>query len=153
MKKTLLLPLCVTQVLILSACASKPEPAPEEHALFVTNIKPDGSKMFSFSVEMQADKKGGAGGGRGRPSGGGRGDGMGPPPDRSGGKDTGKSDEDKTEKVFQLLDMKLAETGYCREGYIEIDTYETEKRINILGECNESATDEDKRQFVNQYGY
>ncbi|MBU2979293.1 hypothetical protein [Alteromonas sp. C1M14] len=156
MKKTFLLPLCVTPVLLLSGCASKPDKPPKEQPLFVTNIKPDGSKMFSFSVAMRAEKQGRDGGGRGRESGGGgrggRG-GKGAPPERDGQDSQGRSDEDRIEKIYEALDLKLGETGYCREGYIEIDTYETETRFNILGECNDSATNEDKALFINDYGY
>lgn len=60
---------------------------------------------------------------------------------------------DPTSKLYEHLEAKLSETGYCREGYTEIDTYQTESRLNLIGECNETATEQDRVFFVNRYGY
>ncbi|MGY0563616.1 MAG: hypothetical protein ACW7DQ_09085, partial [Paraglaciecola chathamensis] len=71
-------------------------------------------------------------------------------------KNQGKGDtpyESPLDELFTHLETKLSDTGYCREGYIEIDTYESSGRLHILGACNEVATPEDKRQFANNYGY
>ena len=55
------------------------------------------------------------------------------------------------EAFYDTLREKLFETQYCRNGYIEIDTHETEGRYHLLGECQESASEEDKLKFANPY--
>jgi|TARA_R110002012_G_scaffold185466_2_gene352047 hypothetical protein len=143
MKK--LLPLTLVVPIVLSACASKPKPQPKEPEMFATNIKSTNEKVFNFSISANQDTAGD------KPERGGAG---GPPPERGNNKT--KSDDPKErlrDELFAHLETKLSDTGYCREGYTEIDTYESSSRLHILGTCNEAATPEDKRQFANNYGY
>lgn len=144
MKK--LLPLTLLVPIVLSACAGKPKPQPKEPDMFATNIKDTNRKVFNFSISANQDKgdnkpeRGGAGG----------------PPSKAGNKSKTKSEnpqERLLDELFAHLETTLSDTGYCREGYIEIDTYESSGRLHILGACNEVATPEDKRQFANNYGY
>jgi hypothetical protein len=53
------------------------------------------------------------------------------------------------ERINEKLDSKLAETGYCREGYIELDSYVGKGQSQIRGECKEGATDSDRKKFAN----
>ncbi len=144
MKK--LLPLALLVPIVLSACASKPKPQPKEPDMFATKIKETNQKVFNFSISANQ----GAAGGKPEHSG------TGGPPPKRGNKSKTKGDDPKErllDELFAQLETKLSETGFCRKGYTEIDTYESSSRLHILGTCNEAATPEDKRQFINNYGY
>lgn len=135
---------------LLAGCASKP-PMPEMgETFFETKINSDGTKLFAFSIDMgkpeEGKEKGGRGGKRGRG------------PEQRGmsgrqGGDGGTMGEDrtarKTEALYAALEDTLAENHYCREGYIEIDTHETEGRMHLLGECKDTANELDRLDFPN----
>ena len=138
--------------LLLLACASDQKIQPEIKEILVTKIKENGIKLFSYSVTMSSLQKGmdGRGAGRGMPGG------MGG--DMQGKNGAGRPDresmmkrmkEKKKEKINRKLDYKLAETGYCREGYIELDSYVGRGQSQIKRECKESATDSDRKRFAN----
>ena len=130
---------------ILAGCASKPDYHDSGDVFFETKINNDGTKLFAFSVGMSEgrDSKGPQEKGRGqRPPGGGKDRG-----DRSNAKN--EHSEQKMEEFYQLLEQKLDETQYCHSGYIEIDTHETQGRFHLLGECQESASQEDITRFPN----
>ncbi|MDY6977620.1 MAG: hypothetical protein SVW51_15680 [Pseudomonadota bacterium] len=123
-----------------------------DEIFFETQIKQDGTKLFAFSIPLmkpREDAKGGGGrGGRGG-EGGGRG-GRGGQESRGGSSQkSSDSSERMTEQLYASLDEKLDETGYCQTGYIEIDTHQTEDRLHLLGECNETASDLDRLDFTN----
>jgi hypothetical protein len=145
----------------LTACSSKPEYDQGAPNLFSTDIHSDGSKRFVLSMTYATDKpKGGRGEnkrsgkrGEGERSGKGRG-GRG----QSGQKRDDKqesspeygeyiSDDEKREAIITLLEEEIAETGYCRLGYIELDFSQMPVRTEITGECVESASDQDKQQW------
>ena len=109
--------------------------------VFVTNIKSSGTKLFNYSITKKMPSKGqgkgmGKGGGRGGKHGGNKSGGA---PDMSRMK----------EKMYDKLNAKLAYTGYCREGYMESDSYFERGLSVIRGECNESATTADRKKFIN----
>lgn len=115
----------------LIACASNGNGAhgsvPEFDEHFVTNITSDGTKFFSYSASIS------------RPSGGGR---------PSGGRPDQAAMQSKIEeKLRQRLEQKISETGYCREGYIEINSYIGRGNSQIRGKCKEGATDRDRLTF------
>lgn len=143
------IPLAVLLPMVLSACAGKHRPETKQSDMFVTNIKYTNDKVFNFSIGSNQEK---GDRGKNKSQRGGRG---GPPPDRNNSRKTDSEDtnENSLNALYSRLDLKLNETGYCREGYVEIDTYESENRFHILGKCNESATPEDKSRFVNDFGY
>ena len=136
---------------LISGCASKP-PMPEiGETFFETKINPDGTKLFAFSISTPKPEGRGAGGRKGG-GGGGRGESRGPRPDGEEGQSHGGSNnrqEQQMDMLYKALDEKLAETRYCRDGYIEIDTHETEDRVHILGECNDAANELDRLDFPN----
>ena len=151
----LLLSLC------LIACSSKPEYDKGEPNQFSTDIHSDGSKHFTLSMTDATEKPKGERGenkrsgkrGEGERSGKGRG-GRG----QSGQKRDEKqeslpeyaeyiSDDEKRESIITLLEEKIAETGYCRLGYIELDFSQMPEITEIRGECVESASDQDKQQW------
>lgn len=137
-------------MMLLSGCIGHPPPHQSEPDQFVTNIKDDGTKLFSFSVDAIPARP---------DEGKGRGRGEGPPPGAmaKGNEQASRSSAPMPANPMDMLYDKLALTlennGYCREGYIEIDNYETNNRLHVLGECNETATEQDKTQFANRYGY
>ncbi|WP_251139738.1 hypothetical protein [Alteromonas sp. ALT199] len=151
MKKTLL---AISTSLIVSACAHRPPPLDMDEIFFETKINQDGTKLFSFSIPLMKQRngaKGGGGrGGRGQGGeGGGRG-GRGGQENRGGSSQKSSDSSDRmTEQLYASLDEKLDETGYCQTGYIEIDTHQTEDRLHLLGECNETASELDRLDFPN----
>ncbi|MBT3133569.1 hypothetical protein KL866_00255 [Alteromonas sp. ALT199] len=125
-----------------------------DEIFFETKINQDGTKLFSFSIPLMKQRngaKGGGGrGGRGQGGeGGGRG-GRGGQENRGGSSQKSSDSSDRmTEQLYASLDEKLDETGYCQTGYIEIDTHQTEDRLHLLGECNETASELDRLDFPN----
>ena len=143
--------------LFITACASQQRQRPKVNQIFVTNISEQGLKIFSFSMtrEMSSRGKGGGkGSGRGG-KGGGMGGGMGG--GRHGGKGGSNADSDEgmeekiKNKVLDRLESKLDRTGYCREGYTELESYFSRRASQIRGECNEDATEEDRVKFINNH--
>ena len=126
MKRTVLV---VTTSLVVSACAHRPIPLDKDEIFFETKIKQDGTKLFAFSIPLMQHR--GRGGRQGQES-------------RKG---SSHSSDRMTEQLYTSLDEKLDETGYCQTGFIEIDTHQTEDRLHLLGECNETASDLDRLDF------
>ena len=126
--------------LLLSGCVSGPPEPPVHTDVFATQIKDNDAKIFGFSMLTGPAHDEAPDGGQ-RPL---RADKSKSP---RGGAD---NYEQKMTLLHNRVEQKLAETGYCRQGYIEIDTYETDQRIHLMGECNESATTADKNQFPNR---
>jgi hypothetical protein len=125
--------------MILVACASNQSQKPEIEELFVTDIKPNGIKLFSYTVtvsrssgsrsETGREKRGGEGG-------------------KQGGGSAGRPDRESMIKgIKEKLDARLAETGYCREGYIVLGRRLDRGRSFIRGECKEGATEDDRKEF------
>jgi hypothetical protein len=143
----------------LSACASRHDAHHEERQTFATEIHPDGSKRFVLAILYQQDKPGGGARGKRSPEGkkgrsGGRTrdgqSGRGRPDSEQNSSqgttiDRGEAgyDEDKREDIMDLLDQKLAETGFCRHGFIELDYSQMRDKTELVGECQESASQED----------
>lgn len=143
MKQTYILCQSIVALALLGACVSKP-PVIEEHDLFITHIKPNGSKLFSFSIVIHPNHAQSHARGQ-------RSDGMGPPQGKLSADKAHNSAQDNFALLHERLDGKLFKTNYCRNGYIEVDTYESEQRAHLLGECNESATQQDIETFANNY--
>ena len=103
--------------LLMLACASNQKRQPEIKEIFVTDIKENGLKLFSYSVTMSSPQKEMNGKGRGRI-------GVGGMHGRKGAGREGRESmtHQNKEKINQKLDSKLVETGYCREGYIELNS-------------------------------
>ena len=148
MKNIILISLSIS-ALTLSGCSSN---SSKRHGgmpteVFVTHIKPDGSKIFNYSLIKKMPNQGQMGQGMGKGGGmhGGMGGGM------KGGKkpDMSKMKAKMEEKANKKLNLKLAETGYCREGFMELDSFFERGHVTIKGECNETATAQDKKTFPN----
>lgn len=60
------------------------------------------------------------------------------------------SQTDKIEQILTAqLDEKMEQTQFCRTGFWLIDTYSYGDEPYLRGECNETATTEDRKQFPN----
>jgi len=155
----------LTCCILLAACASNKPRAPQVKETFVTDIAPDKAKQFSYTAEFTApDNRGGRGrgggmGGRrsmGGMGGGGMGGmgggGMGGQGGRQGG-DRSNTEDMQTrmsERFEQQLKDKLTQLGYCREGYEVTDRNVRRGYVQLVGQCKESATDDDIKKFKNQ---
>ena len=143
--------------LFLASCASNPWESSEVAEVFVTDIKSSGLKIFNYSLTRIPPQNGGSGrGGNSKGSGkhggrGGKGGGKGGGKSGgNGGMGSGKSDDDSAIKSYlnDMLESKLKKTGYCQDGYIELDSSFERGRLEIRGECEEAATEEDRIKFV-----
>lgn len=134
---------------ILAGCAAKPDHHQDNSEIFFeTKINTDGTKLFAFSIGMDKGRNSDKAKGKGQRPGG---NGERPPRGERGQSDNAQVSEKQMDMFYQLLADKLDETQYCREGYIEIDTHETEDRHHLLGECNDSASEMDRLEFPNVY--
>ena len=142
--------------LLLAACASNQWKPSEVDEIFVTDIKSSGLKIFNYSLTMTTPQASGSGERRGGSNGKGSGKhsgrgGHGGNGSGYGGKGGGKSADESSMKPYfnEMLESKLKESGYCREGYIELNSYFGKGQLKIRGECEEGATEEDRIKFVN----
>ncbi len=145
--------------LFLAACAGNERKAIEIKEVFVTKIEENGLKLFSYTVTMPMPEGRSGGGKQGGMRGGGKGMGRGGKGMGRGMRNGGMKNEAKRDyatkmrraedMVYEKLETKLRETGYCRESYIELDKYFVKGRSQIRGECKESATKEDRIKFLN----
>jgi len=129
----------------LLACTSHPDKRPNIISeSFKTDIKSNDLKLFTYNAypKIPASKEGGRGMS-------GRDDGIGGQGRRGGGQkpDFEAIKKKQKETVFTLLDAKLAETGFCQGGYTTINSYFERGRSEIRGECNDSATEDDRKKF------
>ena len=142
--------------LFLTACASNQWKSSEIDEVFVTDIKAGGLKIFNYSLTKTTpqtgsggERNGSSGKGSGKHSGrGGKGAGK---SDGHGSMGSGKSAYESSMKPYfnEMLELKLKKTGYCRDGYIELDSYFGRGQLQIRGECEEGATEEDRIKFIN----
>lgn len=51
------------------------------------------------------------------------------------------------EEAIEALEYKLLTSGYCRQGYFILGNYNQFGSVEIRGECQESATDTDRKLF------
>ncbi len=147
MNKSLFLTLTLC---FIAGCSQQPK-KPANKATFTTHITADGVKKFQYS-QTQGSKgnkkrgeKGSKGGGKGNRSGGSGGKGR----DARGSqaKRKGGGNKNNVERMKRQVEDKLNETGYCREGFAEIDHYTDAGKFYFNGQCNERASIEDRRKF------
>lgn len=141
--------------LMLFACASNEPKPPKTTDAFATLIKADGSKQFSYALMMELPARGGKPprGGKGM---GGKGPGGhhgGPPPGSPGKNFDRNSADDMQDKLKHSTEegllAKLEDTGFCRNGYRQLEIQSRRGAMSILGECYDKATDQDRSKFPN----
>jgi hypothetical protein len=130
--------------MILVACASNQTKQSEVEEIFVTDIKSNGIKLFNYTVTVSRSSGSHSGTGRGKRGGEGG---------KQGGGSAGRPDRESMMKgIEEKLDARLAETGYCREGYVVLGRRIDRGRSFIRGECKEGATADDREKFTNSDG-
>ncbi len=98
-------------------------------------ILPNTSKMFIYRLRLPEDRM---------PSDvrverGGRPDGPG-----GRGVDIGR---ETTGRLHENAGYVVEQMGYCREGFLEIDSSASRFNLWVKGECKEGATEEDRKKF------
>lgn len=144
-------------IVVLASCASnKPPPPPQGY--LATHIFEDGRKQFVYTADMPNAPRGSPGAGRpGNVSGqlvgsnqgvsGGviagttvnRGPGGHPPVYR----------QSKDDILVSTLEKELEKTGFCRDGYKELDRMTEPGQTYLKGECLDAANANDRTRFPN----
>ncbi|WP_444896079.1 hypothetical protein [Microbulbifer sp. SSSA005] len=128
-------------ILIAAGCSSTPEIPTTES--FITDITELGHRRFTYKATIgagpkgQGGKRGGPGGGGpggGGPGGGGKGSG-GP----GGGGPGGANSGDVKKVARQRMELLLAESGFCPNGWFLIEQTFDQNRAEIIGECRAVA--------------
>ncbi|WP_299768262.1 hypothetical protein [uncultured Pseudoteredinibacter sp.] len=139
----------------VAACSSTPEKEGFSEN-FVTQISEDGSKRFQYTLQKGIPDGGRKRGGRVK-GGGMKGGGM----MGAGGARRGQGDDkNRTDMIAKMqekvkaqaqgsLEEKLAEVEFCREGYMVLHEAFTMGRSQLLGECRDTASEEDRQRFPN----
>ncbi|QDP02614.1 hypothetical protein [Thalassotalea sp. PS06] len=127
-----LLAVTMAIALILIGCTSKPQVLTQN---FVTDITNDGSKRFELSLELSKQKPAKNEGENGKSVK------RGPGKGRSSGAAMGN--DRQTESLAELLEERLqlvmAETGFCEQGYMVFERNLSREFLSVRGECNEGV--------------
>jgi hypothetical protein len=142
------------------ACSNQKKDA-EPQGFLATHIFDDGSKQFVYTVDLSELSKGGEGGrGAGRPgnatghASGGSNRGLyggvsaGTSNSRSSGKADGRT-QGRAAMLTNAIDNELKKSGFCRDGYKQLDRMMEPHQTFIKGECNEAASANDSKEFPN----
>jgi hypothetical protein len=136
--------LILISTLGLLACANQAPPKASLHAVFTPQIRPNGLKRFTFTVVDLALERSSMTRFR----------------EKELERGTKSLDETrrkmnlktvqkkKLEEITTLLNAKIAENGYCREGYTVANFYNERNRSEIQGECTEGASMADRENFI-----
>lgn len=138
---------------IMTGCSSVSKSDMKD--FFRSDIRADDSKMFTFTVIVtQQGKKDKKSTQKNSKSKGGRDSGKkgGQQNSQRNTKDNSmnKNDDHMTELFEELLIERLEKNQYCRDGYIELDRAFSGSTFTLRGECNESATENDRKRFYNK---
>ena len=137
----------LTFILAMQGCASQQDSKVRER--FITEIRADDSKMFVFTLNLAKSAEAGKPQQR-KTTRENKGKVRGNKPDK-GTKATGRSKDKRLSGIFmQRLELALDQNDYCRNGYIELARYATKGSMSLRGECNESATGKDRKNFPNK---
>lgn len=132
-------------IVSLMACSQqhKPKGAYEN---FLTHIDDKGLKHFQFSVLLPPSSKNkpmkpqGGRGSKGQKDRGANG----------GRKPQSRNSKNMIDGLYRQLELRLAKSAYCREGYTEIDQFSEAGEVFIKGVCNDLATNGERLKFINQ---
>lgn len=141
--KILAKPVCVLLAITLATACSSNKPShsgtrPKPQETFSTDIQPDGTKLFSYSLEMPRKDKGKTRHGTHN-----RHRSKAHPGSSSGNTGTQNREQRLQAKIESLLDQKIEDSGYCKEGFIILDSYIGQGKATIRGECRDGASEEE----------
>lgn len=128
----------VALLALLSACNSTGRNYTDSRLQETLEIEilPNTSKMFVYRLQMPEDQ---IPGGVHIARGGGRGEGGGP-----GGVSVGHSTQ---ARLHENAGYVVERMGYCREGFLEIDSSASNYNLWLKGECKDGASAEDIAKF------
>lgn len=125
--------LLVSAVVFFAGCASEPKaPNPGLKESFHTEISANGSKRFTYSLEVAAPQIRGPYTENPTMRGG-----MVRQQDLARGGRAGRSQQ---QDFDYALELKLKETGFCRDGYFVIDRVVSQLGGEVRGECRDAAS-------------
>ncbi len=136
-------------LLCLMIGCSQPK-KPSTNVVFTTHITHEGLKQFQYSASQPGkSRQGGKGRGGQRPDGSnGARKGKAVGQSRTMTVKRGEGSEKRTPgQMKKRIEEKLFNTGYCREGFMEIHHYTEAGRYYFNGQCNEKATSKDRQIF------
>jgi len=124
-----------------------------------TNISDDGSKQFVYTVELpESTGQGKRGKGKGRPgnvagqvrgsSNRGLSGGVTAGTGGKGGR-SGRGQQGRAGLLNDAVEAELKKTGYCRDGFMELDRMMEPGQTFVKGECVEAASVNDREEFPN----
>jgi hypothetical protein len=131
-------------LLLVTGCVANSNKRPKEIITesFITDIKEDGTKLFIYVANFRAPKisrpKQAPGQGR---------NGQQQQPVQSMSSIRSDIALRQEEIAFEALERKLSINKYCRAGYFVLGNYNQFGSIEIRAECQDSATDVDRRLF------
>ncbi len=136
--------------LFLSACSSVANKS-EFREQFLTQINADGSKWFSYSLKPTANLNHLISQhGRERLTAKNSSKKKSKSSQRSKKQQRPSNDTKSLNKKYTpLVDMYLFKTGYCRQGFIELARYQSEREFYLRAECKESANEADWKKWPN----
>jgi len=147
--KTKLTLLVAATVAILSACTHTPSPQDiPAGSSFTTNILPDDTKLFNFTVGRAGKNRENPGGDESFPAD------DSEQSSRTGGKVHGSHGGGKAHNAPSAQDVQkgvvavLAQNHYCREGYVVLEQYQGNTGYIVRGECRDAANSTDKAKFT-----
>ncbi len=59
-------------------------------------------------------------------------------------------DAKHAEGLRGAVELKLDTSGYCRDGYLDRESYHANGIARLRGECREGASTQDRKQFPNR---
>ncbi|UHQ56292.1 hypothetical protein [Microbulbifer sp. YPW16] len=140
-----LIPLIVTTA-ILGATGCTTSSTANDRAMrefFNTQISDNGSKQFEYTMHIKPPERRDRGKEKGM--GGSNRAGM----QARAGEIREKYEEQMNLTLQEGARAKLAETGYCPEGYMELERTVTRGRLSLRGECRDGAPAEGREQLPN----
>ncbi len=143
--------LLLLSLLVITGCSNNNDVKITE--VFRSNILDNNAKMFTFSIifiNRSTSPKRGDGYSDARQKTDRQGNGRGNKGNSGGkGKKQGSSHMvQMSEELETRLVERFEDNGYCRKGFFELDRTLNKTIYTIHGECSESATSEDRKNFA-----
>ncbi len=113
--------------LLLTGCSSSPEKPEKIPGSFRTEILPNNTKLFTYTLGIPAPDRRANGGDM-------------PPP----------GTKMRLPDPHKPLEAMLEQNRYCRDGYVTLERYRMGMQQVVRGECRDDATAEDRERFSGQ---